>query len=153
MLLSLYNTKLVKFFVCSSGRFCGFAPPPLLTIPSNTVVIRFLSNGANQQQGFRGYWTTDASLIPTLPPPTPNPWDDITISECWPCPTAALSLMCDHVTVCGEVCEDWLKKNLLILHSRYTDTGYLCTSAYVLLFYYAGVCKIYCPVYRGQPCK
>uniref|UniRef100_A0A3Q1JVK3 Ovochymase 2 n=1 Tax=Anabas testudineus TaxID=64144 RepID=A0A3Q1JVK3_ANATE len=42
------------------SRFCGFAPPPLLTIPSNTVVIRFLSNGANQQQGFRGYWTTDA---------------------------------------------------------------------------------------------
>lgn len=96
----LHNCKKKKInltFVCFSGRFCGFAPPPLLSIPSNTVVIRFLSNGANQQQGFRGYWTTDASVIPTLPPLTPNPWDNITISECGPCPRAALSLMCDHV--------------------------------------------------------
>ncbi|XP_047430814.1 ovochymase-2 [Mugil cephalus] len=65
----------------SLGRFCGFAPPPAIAVPSNTVVIRFLSNGANQQQGFRGYWTTDASVIPTLPPPTPYPWN-ITIN--WP---------------------------------------------------------------------
>ncbi|XP_071359853.1 ovochymase-2 [Trachinotus anak] len=68
--------------MASLGRFCGFAPPPTITIPYNTVVIRFLSNGANQQQGFRGYWTTDASVIPTLPPPPPKPWDNITIS--WP---------------------------------------------------------------------
>uniref|UniRef100_A0A3B4TUR0 Zgc:154142 n=1 Tax=Seriola dumerili TaxID=41447 RepID=A0A3B4TUR0_SERDU len=47
--------------MASLGRFCGFAPPSIITIPSNTAVIRFLSNGANQQQGFRGYWTTDTS--------------------------------------------------------------------------------------------
>ncbi|TDH16323.1 hypothetical protein EPR50_G00018550 [Perca flavescens] len=66
----------------SLGQFCGFAPPPNITILSNTVIIRFLSNGANQQKGFRGYWTTDASVIPTLPPPPPNPWDKVTIN--WP---------------------------------------------------------------------
>uniref|UniRef100_A0A3B4YSD3 Zgc:154142 n=1 Tax=Seriola lalandi dorsalis TaxID=1841481 RepID=A0A3B4YSD3_SERLL len=49
--------------MASLGRFCGFAPPSIITIPSNTAVIRFLSNGANQQQGFRGYWTTDTSLF------------------------------------------------------------------------------------------
>uniref|UniRef100_A0A8C5G6K9 Ovochymase-2-like n=1 Tax=Gouania willdenowi TaxID=441366 RepID=A0A8C5G6K9_GOUWI len=46
------------------------------------VAIRFFSNGANQQKGFRGYWTIDGSDPPTLPPPPPNPWDNITISEC-----------------------------------------------------------------------
>ncbi|XP_068445519.1 ovochymase-2 [Clinocottus analis] len=66
----------------SLGRFCGFALPATITIPSNSVVIRFLSNGANQQSGFRGYWTTDTGVIPTLPPPPPNPWDNITIG--WP---------------------------------------------------------------------
>uniref|UniRef100_A0A3Q2CBD6 Zgc:154142 n=1 Tax=Cyprinodon variegatus TaxID=28743 RepID=A0A3Q2CBD6_CYPVA len=68
--------------MASLGRFCGFAPPPTITVPVNTVVIRFLSNDANQQKGFRGYWTTDASVFPTLPPPSPNPWDNITIN--WP---------------------------------------------------------------------
>ncbi|TNN89477.1 Chymotrypsin-like elastase family member 2A [Liparis tanakae] len=63
------------------GRFCGFAPPPVLTIKSNTVVIRFISNGDNQQKGFRGYWTTNTSVIPTLPPLPANPWDKITITE------------------------------------------------------------------------
>lgn len=67
--------------VFSTGRFCGFAPPPKLNVPGDTAVIRFLSNSANRQQGFRGYWTTDAGVVPTLPPPTPNPWDNITISE------------------------------------------------------------------------
>ncbi|XP_056264194.1 cubilin [Pseudoliparis swirei] len=66
----------------SLGRFCGFAPPPVITIKSNTVVIRFLSNSDNQQKGFRGYWTTNASVIPTLPPLPANPWDNITIN--WP---------------------------------------------------------------------
>uniref|UniRef100_A0A667YG15 Zgc:154142 n=1 Tax=Myripristis murdjan TaxID=586833 RepID=A0A667YG15_9TELE len=47
----------------------------------NKVTIRFISNGANQQAGFRGYWTTNESVVPTLPPPLPNPWDNITISE------------------------------------------------------------------------
>ncbi|XP_034044824.1 ovochymase-2 [Thalassophryne amazonica] len=64
------------------GRFCGFAPPPNITITGNTAIIRFVSNGANQQMGFRGYWTTDAGVIPTLPPPPANPWDNITIN--WP---------------------------------------------------------------------
>ncbi|KAM4595755.1 ovochymase-2 [Fundulus diaphanus] len=68
--------------MASHGRFCGFAPPPALTIPSNTAVIRFLSNGADQQKGFRAYWTKEANVFPTLPPPPPNPWDDITIN--WP---------------------------------------------------------------------
>lgn len=65
----------------SAGRFCGFAPPSNITIPGNTVVIRFLSNRANQQSGFRGYWTTDPSVIPTLPPSPPNRWDNITIGK------------------------------------------------------------------------
>ncbi|CAL8331735.1 unnamed protein product [Lota lota] len=64
------------------GRFCGFAPPPKVTIDGNTAIIRFLSNGDNHQSGFRGYWTTDASVVPTLPPPPVNPWDNITIT--WP---------------------------------------------------------------------
>ncbi|KAL3996601.1 hypothetical protein ACER0C_009257 [Sarotherodon galilaeus] len=68
--------------MASLGRFCGFAPPPLINIPSNTVVIRFLSNGASQEKGFRGYWTTDTSIFPTLPPLPSNPWDNITII--WP---------------------------------------------------------------------
>ncbi|XP_041837910.1 ovochymase-2 [Melanotaenia boesemani] len=68
--------------LASLGQFCGFAPPPAFTIPSNTVIIRFFSNGANQQKGFRGYWTTDTSVIPTLPPSAPNPWDNVTIN--WP---------------------------------------------------------------------
>ncbi|XP_034543236.1 ovochymase-2 [Notolabrus celidotus] len=66
----------------SMGRFCGFAPPPTLTIQGDTVVIRFISNGDNQEAGFRGYWTTDAGVIPTLLPPPANPWDNITID--WP---------------------------------------------------------------------
>ncbi|XP_051241548.1 ovochymase-2 [Dicentrarchus labrax] len=68
--------------MASLGKFCGFAPPPSITVPGNTVVIRFLSNGNNQQSGFRGYWTTDTSVVPTLPPPPPNPWDKVTID--WP---------------------------------------------------------------------
>ncbi|KAF7655501.1 hypothetical protein LDENG_00055110 [Lucifuga dentata] len=68
--------------MASQGKFCGFALPPTATITGNKAVIRFLSNGANQQKGFRGYWTTNSSVIPTLPPPATNPWDNITIS--WP---------------------------------------------------------------------
>uniref|UniRef100_A0A3P8X1I7 Zgc:154142 n=1 Tax=Cynoglossus semilaevis TaxID=244447 RepID=A0A3P8X1I7_CYNSE len=67
--------------MASLGQFCGFAPPSNMTVPTNVVVIRFLSNGANQQQGFRGYWTTDSSIVPTLPPPSTNPWDTLTIGE------------------------------------------------------------------------
>lgn len=66
-----------------------------MTVPTNVVVIRFLSNGANQQQGFRGYWTTDSSIVPTLPPPSTNPWDTLTIGE---------SFYCSQVLVfCGGV--------------------------------------------------
>ncbi|XP_034087369.1 ovochymase-2 [Gymnodraco acuticeps] len=68
--------------MASLGRFCGFAPPSTLAIPGGSVVIRFLSNGADHQKGFRGYWTNDAGVIPTLPPTPPNPWDNITIT--WP---------------------------------------------------------------------
>ncbi|XP_017289814.1 cubilin [Kryptolebias marmoratus] len=50
------------------GQFCGSTLPPTFNIPSGKVVIRFLSNGANQQKGFRGYWTSDPSVFPTLPP-------------------------------------------------------------------------------------
>ncbi|KAK1885602.1 Ovochymase-2 [Dissostichus eleginoides] len=68
--------------MASLGRFCGFAPPSTLTIPGGSVVIRFLSNGADHQKGFRGYWINDVGVIPTLPPTPPNPWDNITIT--WP---------------------------------------------------------------------
>uniref|UniRef100_A0A665XBY8 Cubilin-like n=1 Tax=Echeneis naucrates TaxID=173247 RepID=A0A665XBY8_ECHNA len=47
------------------SQFCGLAPPPIVTVPGNMVVIRFLTNGANQQQGFKGFWTTDPSVIST----------------------------------------------------------------------------------------
>ncbi|KAG7267725.1 hypothetical protein CRUP_031615, partial [Coryphaenoides rupestris] len=67
--------------LASLGRFCGFSPPSF-TVRGNSAIVRFLSNGANQQSGFRGYWTTDASVVPTLPPPLANPWDNITIG--WP---------------------------------------------------------------------
>lgn len=73
---------------CFAGRFCGFSPPHPLTIVGNTVVIRFLSNGANHQKGFRGYWTTDPGVVPTLPPAPTKPWDNITISEWRPSPRA-----------------------------------------------------------------
>ncbi|XP_040043305.2 ovochymase-2 isoform X2 [Gasterosteus aculeatus] len=66
----------------SIGRFCGFAPPASIAPLSSPVVIRFLSNGANQQKGFRGYWTTDAGVIPTLPPSPNGTWDSIPID--WP---------------------------------------------------------------------
>ncbi|XP_068614175.1 ovochymase-2-like [Brachionichthys hirsutus] len=68
-------------FMASLGRFCGFALPPDTHLSTNSVVIRFLSNSDNQQRGFRGYWRSDAGVVPTLPPPPPNPWDNITIAE------------------------------------------------------------------------
>lgn len=58
----------VLFCFYVTGRFCGSAPPANITIPSNTAVIRFLSDTTNQNTGFRGYWTTDLSMIPSLPP-------------------------------------------------------------------------------------
>ncbi|KAL1023769.1 hypothetical protein UPYG_G00045870 [Umbra pygmaea] len=66
----------------SQGRYCGFAPPPMVTVTGNTAVVRFLSNAAKVQKGFHAYWTTDPNVFPTLPPPPANPWDNITIS--WP---------------------------------------------------------------------
>ncbi|KAJ0033684.1 hypothetical protein NQD34_000791, partial [Periophthalmus magnuspinnatus] len=66
----------------SLGQYCGFAPPEAITVPANSVLIRFVSNGANQQSGFRGYWTTNPAIFPTIAPPPPNPWDNITIT--WP---------------------------------------------------------------------
>ncbi|CAL1601098.1 unnamed protein product [Knipowitschia caucasica] len=66
----------------SLGRFCGFSPPKAITVTANSVLIRFVSNGVNHQSGFRGYWTTNPDIVPTIPPPPPNPWDNITIT--WP---------------------------------------------------------------------
>ncbi|KAI7810415.1 hypothetical protein IRJ41_001318 [Triplophysa rosa] len=66
--------------IFNSNKFCGFVQPSL-SLPYNKITIRFLSNAAGQEKGFRGYWTTDPSVFPTLPPPLPNPWDDILISE------------------------------------------------------------------------
>lgn len=79
--LSFFGTIFKLCPACAAGRFCGFVPPPSVTVPSNTAVIRFLSNMNNQQSGFRGYWTTDASVFPTLPPPPSYPWDNITIGK------------------------------------------------------------------------
>lgn len=64
---------------CHAGRFCGFFPPKDITVPGNNVLTRFIRNEVNQQSGFRGYWTTN--VVPTLPPPPPNLWDNFTISE------------------------------------------------------------------------
>lgn len=69
------------YLVTCAGRFCGFAPPPKVTVVGNTAVVRFLSNKVNVEKGFRGYWTTDPNVFPTLPPPPANPWDNITISK------------------------------------------------------------------------
>ncbi|KAM8772707.1 ovochymase-2 [Acanthopagrus schlegelii] len=66
----------------SLGRFCGFGLPPVISVMGDTAIVRFMTNGDNQQSGFRGYWTTDLTVFPTLPAPPPNPWDNITIS--WP---------------------------------------------------------------------
>uniref|UniRef100_A0A673XEJ4 Zgc:154142 n=1 Tax=Salmo trutta TaxID=8032 RepID=A0A673XEJ4_SALTR len=43
----------------SQDRFCGFAPPPEVTVVGNTAVVHFLSNQANVEKGFHGYWTTE----------------------------------------------------------------------------------------------
>lgn len=54
--------------------------PPMITT-GNAALIRFISNGAKQDKGFHGYWTTDPNVFPTLPAPPTNPWDDIIIGE------------------------------------------------------------------------
>ncbi|XP_062407656.1 ovochymase [Sardina pilchardus] len=66
----------------SMGKHCGFAPPPSTTVTGDTAFVRFFTNGDTQEKGFRGYWTTDPAVFPTLPPPPANPWDDIVIT--WP---------------------------------------------------------------------
>ncbi|KAM3623175.1 uncharacterized protein V6R79_007971 [Siganus canaliculatus] len=76
--VEIYNGETMA----SLGKFCGFAPPSAFNISSKTVIIRFRSSGDSHHQGFRGYWTTDASIIPTLPPQPAQPWDNITID--WP---------------------------------------------------------------------
>ena len=82
MFLSVWRTMMNKTlnFFCA-GKFCGLTPPPVISVSSNTAIVRFLSDRANQQQGFRGNWTTDADVIPTSPSPPPNPWDNIIISK------------------------------------------------------------------------
>ncbi|XP_063074737.1 ovochymase-2 [Engraulis encrasicolus] len=66
----------------SLGKHCGFVPPPTTIINDDTVIVRFFTNGDTQEKGFRGYWTTNPDVIPTLPPPPSNPWDNINIT--WP---------------------------------------------------------------------
>ncbi|XP_031415931.1 ovochymase-2 [Clupea harengus] len=66
----------------SLGKHCGFVPPPTTTVPGDTAIVRFFTNSETQEKGFRGYWTTNQSVFPTLPPPPPNPWDNINIM--WP---------------------------------------------------------------------
>ncbi|XP_062851362.1 cubilin [Trichomycterus rosablanca] len=56
----------------SQGQFCGSVPPNL-TIAGDKATVRFLSNEARQAQGFRGYWTTDPKIVPTLAPTPPKP--------------------------------------------------------------------------------
>ncbi|KAK2852327.1 hypothetical protein Q7C36_007528 [Tachysurus vachellii] len=65
----------------SQGQFCGFALPKL-TVAGDKATVRFLTNDASQEKGFRGYWTTDPSVFPTQPPLPPNPWDNVKID--WP---------------------------------------------------------------------
>ncbi|XP_069486267.1 ovochymase-2-like [Ambystoma mexicanum] len=68
--------------VTSLGKFCGFLIPPVVITPGNGAIIRFLSNQEIQHKGFRGYWTTDPNVFPTLPPKPANAWDNLTIA--WP---------------------------------------------------------------------
>ncbi|XP_069086366.1 ovochymase-2-like [Pleurodeles waltl] len=68
--------------ITTLGKFCGFLLPPVIITPGNGAVIRFFSNRDTQHKGFRGYWTTDPNVFPTLPPKPYNPWDNITID--WP---------------------------------------------------------------------
>ncbi|KAK6494151.1 ovochymase-2 isoform X1 [Huso huso] len=72
------------------GRFCGLLAPPVLTTTGNKVVIRFYSGSEFVEKGFRGYWTTDPFVFPTLPPKPSNPWDNVSIN--WPsnCGTPAI---------------------------------------------------------------
>ncbi|KAM9476723.1 ovochymase-2 isoform 2-T2 [Clarias gariepinus] len=65
----------------SQGQFCGYVPPKI-NISGDKATVRFLTNDAQQQKGFRGYWTTDPSVFPTLAPLPPNPWDSVKID--WP---------------------------------------------------------------------
>ncbi|TSK22490.1 Chymotrypsin-like elastase family member 2A [Bagarius yarrelli] len=56
----------------SQGQFCGFTPPKL-NVTGDKATVRFLSNENRQEKGFRGYWTTDLSVFPTLPSLQTNP--------------------------------------------------------------------------------
>uniref|UniRef100_A0A8C5M9H6 Ovochymase-2 n=1 Tax=Leptobrachium leishanense TaxID=445787 RepID=A0A8C5M9H6_9ANUR len=65
------------------GTFCGSTIPNTLISQDNVLVLRFFSDLFSQAKGFRIFWTTNAlEAPPTIPPPPPNPWDDIPIE--WP---------------------------------------------------------------------
>lgn len=65
------------------GPFCGTKMPPVIESTTNELVIRFFADFFLEGKGFRAHWTTDSTLpVPTEPPVSPNPWDDITID--WP---------------------------------------------------------------------
>ncbi|XP_072534618.1 ovochymase-2 [Salminus brasiliensis] len=86
----------------SQGQFCGYVPPKL-TVTGDKAIIRFRTDGTAQQKGFRGYWTTDPNVFPTLPPLPPNPWDNVIIN--WPgeCGTPAVSPITPVVRVVNGV--------------------------------------------------
>ncbi|XP_031759056.1 ovochymase-2 [Xenopus tropicalis] len=64
------------------GHFCGNRNPGILNTTGNTAVIKFISNHERHFKGFRGYWTTNITDVPSLPLRPDNPWNDILIE--WP---------------------------------------------------------------------
>ncbi|MEE6461887.1 hypothetical protein FKM82_001437, partial [Ascaphus truei] len=64
------------------GEFCGNAVPSTLNTTGPTTVIKFVSNHERHFKGFRGYWTTDLTVLPKLPLRPSKPWGNVLIE--WP---------------------------------------------------------------------
>ncbi|KAM4807741.1 ovochymase-2-like [Rhinophrynus dorsalis] len=64
------------------GHFCGNTIPNTLNTTGNTAVIKFISNHERHLKGFRGYWTTNLTDVPSLPLRPAKPWDDVLLE--WP---------------------------------------------------------------------